>query len=96
MKNISNYYVKNKDITCERENIITLGKSRISVLTPRLVRIEYNENSIFEDRPTSRVINRKFEKFSFGITESETLIEINTGIFTLTYVKNSPIKSSNK
>lgn len=93
MKNISNYYVKNKDITCERENIITLGKSRISVLTPRLVRIEYNENSIFEDRPTSRVINRKFEKFSFGITESETLIEINTGIFTLTYVKNSPIKT---
>lgn len=93
MKNISNYYVKNKDITCERENIITLGKSRISVLTPRLIRIEYNENSIFEDRPTSCVINRKFEKFSFGITESETLIEINTGIFTLTYVKNSPIKA---
>ena len=91
--NISNYYIKNNNITCERENIITLGKSRISVLTPRLVRIEYNENSVFEDRPTSRIVNRRFEKFAFGITESETLIEINTGIFTLTYVKNSPIKS---
>ena len=92
MRNISNYYIKNNNITCERENIITLGKSRISVLTPRLVRIEYNENGVFEDRPTSRIINRKFEKFTFGITESETLIEINTGIFTLTYVKNSPVK----
>lgn len=94
MKNISNYYIKDKNnITCDRENIITLGKSRISVLTPRLIRLEYSEKGIFTDNPTSRIINRKFEKFEYSITESETLIEINTGVFTLTYVKNSKIKT---
>ena len=94
MKNISNYYMEdNNNIICERENIITLGKSRISVLTPRLVRIEYNENGVFEDRPTSRIVNRRFDKFEYAITESETMIEINTGVLTLTYVKNSPIKA---
>ena len=94
MKNISNYYIKDKNnITCDRENIITLGKARISVLSPRLIRIEYNISGVFNDNPTSRIINRKFEKFEYAVTESETLIEINTGIFTLTYVKNSPIKT---
>ena len=94
MRNVSNYYIKDKsNITCDRENIITLGKARISVLTPRLIRLEYNEKGVFTDNPTSRVINRKFEKFEYSITESETLIEINTGVFTLTYVKNSKIKA---
>lgn len=94
MMNISNYYVKDKNnITCVKDNIITLDKVRISLLTPILIRIEYSEKGIFTDNSTSSVINRKFEKFQYAITESETLIEINTGVFTLTYVKNSPIKA---
>ena len=94
MKNISNYYIKDKSkINCNKENILTLGKSRISVLSPRVIRIEYNDNGEFTDNPSSRIINRNFEKFDYGITESETMIEINTGLFTLTYVKNSRIKT---
>lgn len=93
MKNISNYYTDDKNkIICEKDNIITIGKVRFSILTPRLIRIEYNDNCLFEDRATSVVSSRHFDKFSYGVVESETAIEINTGIFTLTYVKNSPIK----
>ncbi len=93
MKNISNYYINDKgNITCEKDNIITLGKVRFSVLSPRLIRIEYSEKGVFEDRATSLVSNRHFDKMPFGIVESETTIQINTGVFTLTYVKNSPIK----
>ena len=42
------------------------GKTyRITVLTPWLLRLEYNENGIFEDRPTQCVWNRSFPVPSF-------------------------------
>lgn len=39
------------------------------------------------------MINRKFPKVEYAITESDTLIQIATNIFTVTYVKDSPFKS---
>ncbi|UKI26610.1 MAG: hypothetical protein L6V91_07535 [Bacilli bacterium] len=45
-----------------RESYITGNKFRISVLSPRLIRIEYNDKGLFEDRATSLVINRLFPK----------------------------------
>lgn len=95
MGNITNYYIKNRNnLISNRESYITGNKFRISVLSPRLIRIEYNDKGLFEDRATSLVINRLFPKFNYSIIESETMIEVNTGIFTLTYVKDSPIKSN--
>lgn len=92
--NITNYYVDNKsNLISDKDSYIIGKKFRFTILTPRLIRLEYNEKGIFEDRATSRVINRAFPKVEYSITESETLIEINTGIFTLTYVKDSPLKS---
>ena len=38
------------------------NKYRITILTERLVRFEYNEAGSFEDRPTEFVKNRKFQK----------------------------------
>ena len=58
-----------------------------------MIRLEYSINGVFEDRSTSLVINRSFPKVPYSITESNTLIQIDTGIFTLTYVKDSHIKS---
>lgn len=95
MRNITNYYIGNREnLISNRESYITGNKFRISVLSPRLIRIEYNDKGLFEDRATSLVINRLFPKFNYSIVESETMIEINTGVFTLTYVKDSPIKSN--
>ena len=92
--NITNYYVKNKDDLISNKDSYIVGKKfRITVLSPRLIRIEYNEKGLFEDRPTSLIINRSFPKIDYFITESDSMIEVNTGVFTLTYVKDSPIKS---
>ena len=41
-------------------NIISGKKYRITMLTQSLVRLEYSENVVFEDRPTQAVINRDF------------------------------------
>ena len=94
MANVSNYYISNKDKLISSEESCIIGKKyRFTVLSPRLIRIEYNPNGIFEDRATSIVANRTFPKTHYGVIESETLIQINTGVFTLSYVKDSDIKS---
>lgn len=95
MKNISNYYVKdNSKLVSDKDSYIVGNKYRISVLSPRLIRLEYSPNGVFEDRATSRVINRRFPKTQYAITESETLIQVDTGVFTLTYAKDKDFKSS--
>ena len=95
MANVSNYYVGDKNnLISAKESYIVGKKYRFTVLSPRLIRLEYNPLGVFEDRSTSMVINRKFPKVYYSITESDTLIQIDTGIFTLTYVKDSELKSS--
>ena len=64
------------------------GKNyRITILTERLLRIEYSEEGIFEDRPTELVWNRKFNKPEFKVNEDDYLLEIITSSFKLHYVK---------
>ena len=92
--NISNYYINSRDnLISEKDTYIIGNKYRFTVLSPRLIRLEYAMDGIFEDRPTALVINRKFPKVEYSITESESLIQINTGIFTLTYAKDKEFKA---
>ena len=70
-----------------KDNIV-LGKNyRISILSDRLIRLEYNESGMFIDKPSMRVIFRKFPKVDYKVTQSETLIQIVGKIFTIDYVK---------
>lgn len=93
-KSISNYYIEDQNKLISHKNSYIAGsKFRFTVLSPRLVRLEYSPDGIFEDRATSLVVNRAFPEVQYGLTEKSNMIEINTGIFTLTYVKNSPFKS---
>lgn len=55
-------------------NIISGKKYRITMLTQRLVRLEYSENGVFEDRPTQAVINRDFGKTEFTAEEKAKLL----------------------
>lgn len=95
MANVSNYYIDSKNkLISDKESYIIGNKYRFTILTPRMIRLEYSINGVFEDRPTSLVINRSFPKVPYSITESNTLIQIDTGIFTLSYVKDSDFKST--
>ena len=70
-----------------KDNIIIGKKYRIIILTDRLIRLEYNEKGNFVDKPTQRVVFRKFPKNEFKISQSETLIQIIGNVFTIDYVK---------
>lgn len=79
-----------KKILPEANNVIRGSKYRITVLSQLLVRLEYSDNGIFEDRPTELVMNRKFPSVEFEKHEDDKYLTIKTAYFNLTYLKNMP------
>lgn len=75
------------------ENVVQGDKYRFTVLTPRLIRMEYSEDGIFEDHLTTLVLNRKTPKVEYTKKEDKKYIEITTSYFRLTYEKNKPFYS---
>ena len=94
MNTIGGYFVKKEtDGIAIKENIIQGKKFRFTILTERLIRLEYSPTGTFEDRPTQRVIYRKFPKTPFEATQTDMLIQVTTKYFTLNYVKEKPFSS---
>ena len=62
-------------------------KYRITILTERLVRLEYSENGAFNDRLTEVVLNRNFKKPQFDVQETNSTLAITTRYFKLSYLK---------
>lgn len=60
------------------ENTIQGETYRFTLLTPRLIRLEYNENGIFEDRPTQTVFNRTFQPVEYRFVKKEDGFELFT------------------
>ena len=60
---------------------------RITILTERLVRLEYNENGIFEDYPTELIWYRNLPKPEFTVSETDKTLKIITKYFELFYKK---------
>ena len=60
---------------------------RFTVLTGRLIRLEYDPNDDFTDGATRFVFNRLFEVPKFTVKETETSLEIETEYLSLYYDK---------
>lgn len=71
-----------------QSNIIIGEKYRITILSERLIRLEYNPDGIFEDRPTELVWYRDMPPVYFEKKENTKILKIKTKYFELTYVKN--------
>ena len=63
---------------CNDKAVIQGDKYRITMLTPALVRLEYNEKGIFEDRATQSVLNRNFPVPAYKIIETEEMLSVYT------------------
>ena len=95
MYNLGEYF--KIDCTKAKANpkaIIQGVKYRITVLTERLVRLEYNPNSLFEDLPTQIVWNRSFNVPNFQVKNDTKYLEITTKYFKLIYNKEKPFQGS--
>ena len=96
MANLCSYFVKDKKkLVADKKYIIKGNSYRFTVLTPRLIRIEYNADGHFEDRATSLVVNRVFPDFQFSVETNDLAVQITTEYFTLTYVREAPIVNNN-
>ena len=69
------------------DSVIKGNKYRITILTERLIRFEYNEEGIFEDRPTELVWYRNLPKPTIQLEEDLGMIVITTSYFKLQYIK---------
>ena len=76
------------------ENIIKGDKYRFTVLSERLIRLEYSDNGVFVDEPTELVLYRDNEKVKFEFQDNDKYILIRTKYFKLTYLKNKPFSGS--
>ncbi len=67
------------------ENQIVGERYRITMLTEGLVRLEYSEDGIFEDRGTQMVLHRDFPKVNYRKISGADGIEIHTSRIQLIY-----------
>ncbi len=75
---------------------IFMGKNyRITILTERLIRLEYNKNGQFFDDLTEQVIKRKFPLPDFKVNQDARKLEIETKYFRLKYMKEKPFEGYN-
>ncbi len=89
------FHMDLNNLKCKTSSVIQGARYRISVLTERLVRLEYNKNGVFNDLGTELVTFRNFEKPKFTVTDREGLvIEINTKYFKLEYMKEMPFNGN--
>lgn len=88
---MKSFYLQNPEYVghgkCREECVVQGEHYRFSVLTSRLLRLEYSPSGVFEDRPSQVVLNRVFEPSVFEVSESESLLEISTEAFHLVYNK---------
>lgn len=74
--------------------MISGNKYRITVLTERVVRLEYSPTGDFVDRPTQLIINRNLKLPSFNVNQDKNVVSIDTRFFSLSYVKEQPFTGS--
>lgn len=69
-------------------SVIRGDRYRITVLTSRLIRLEYVPDGQFEDRPTLMAVNRAFPSVSFDATMEDGILEVHTQHLSLYYDQN--------
>ena len=94
MSRISEKYRYNISPKCNPSAVVKGEKYRFTVLTPSIIRIEYNEKGIFEDRATQVIINRNLEVPKFTVKKNGNMLKIFTEHMELTYHTQFPFCES--
>ena len=77
------FHIDLNNLKTRNTNVIQGQKYRISILTERLIRLEYSEEGKFNDLGTELVIYRNFEKTPFQIRQDNAFLEVTTNYFKL-------------
>ena len=77
------------DPKADSRAIVINGNARFTVLTPEMIRIEYSDKGIFEDRATFSILNRKLDVPQFTTSEDASFLYIETAKVRLKYRKGT-------
>ena len=70
---------------CDPKACIQGDCYRFTLLTERMIRLEYDPEGIFEDRPSQTVLNRHFPVPEYHLRDTDGRLEIDTKHFHLIY-----------
>ncbi len=80
--------------TANPQAVVTADEARFTVLTSRLIRMEYNPNGTFEDRPSQTFWHRNQPVPDYFVDHKGEGLEIHTEHLTLKYASGEPFDSS--
>ena len=83
------------DPKAEDKAEVVIGNARFTVLTSRLIRMEWSADGKFEDRASLGIINRNLPVPEFKAKKSGKKLTIKTSDVTLTYVENGKFDEKN-
>ena len=75
--------------------VVLVGNARFTILTSRLVRMEWSDDGVFEDNATLTFVNRRLLVPDFKVSESKSRVVIKTSDLTLTYRPDGKFTSDN-
>ena len=84
------------DPTADPAAVVTSGRARFTILTDRMIRIQYSVSEKFEDRATFAIINRRLPLVDYRTREEGGYLYIETSALTLRYKIGSTIATSLK
>ena len=87
-------YGRNPNAVADAKAIVQGEQYRITVLTERMVRIEYSPRGEFVDQQTQTVLNRRFPVPDFRAAEQGGEVRVTTSHLIVTYEKNKPFSST--
>ena len=76
------------------KNCVTGKNYRISIITDRVVRLEYSPSGVFVDMPSQLVLNRNLGVPVYTIRQDPNILQITTKYFELTYMKEQPFQGN--
>lgn len=76
-----------KRAIANKNSVIQGDNYRFTVLTERLIRLEYNDQGKFVDNPTELVLHRDLKTPEFKVQQDSNFLIIETKYFKLTYLK---------
>jgi alpha-glucosidase (family GH31 glycosyl hydrolase) len=85
---LNKIYQLNTSPLCKQDSIVRGDKYRFTILTPYLIRMEYDEDGNFLDHATQAVLCRDFDKPRFRVQDSLNSLEIITEAVHIFYDKN--------
>ncbi|EDQ92185.1 uncharacterized protein MONBRDRAFT_5942 [Monosiga brevicollis MX1] len=90
----SSYELHNYNPVADKRAVVVSGQARFTVLTPRLIRMEYSNDAKFEDRPTLAIVQRNLSVPAFTTSTANGVLTITTAEVILSYTVGQNFSAS--